>query len=341
MLYRVNAQSETYEQALAAAGIPYLVRGGERFFERREVREAVTLLRGAARSTDSGETDGDDLPATVRHVFAAANWTPGTAVRYGRGPRALGVAERAGPARRGDGRGGPGSRALPSWSTELEQRQAAQHAPPVDGVTLASLHAAKGLEWDAVFLVGLADGTVPIVHAETAAQVEEERRLLYVGVTRAREHLWLSWALARSPGGARYRKPSRFLDGLLPRGSAPTSGSGASTGPAILAQAGRQRAPAGSAARCCRLRSSASSAAARTARPTATRSSSSGCASGAWRRRRSGRSRRSWSSPTRPCPRSRRPSRAPWPSWSRSRASGQRKLDDFGAAVLALVADAH
>ena len=48
--------------------------------------------------------------------------------------------------------------------------------------------------------------------------MEEERRLLYVGVTRAREHLWLSWALARNPGGARYRKPSRFLDGLLPAG---------------------------------------------------------------------------------------------------------------------------
>jgi len=82
-------------------------------------------------------------------------------------------------------------------------------------VTLASLHAAKGLEWDAVFLVGLVDGTLPLVHADTPAQVEEERRLLYVGVTRAREHLSLSWALARSPGGRASRRPSRFLDGLL------------------------------------------------------------------------------------------------------------------------------
>ncbi len=99
-------------------------------------------------------------------------------------------------------------------------------------MTLASLHAAKGLEWDAVFLVGLADGTVPIVHAETPAQVEEERRLLYVGVTRAREHLWLSWALARSPGGARYRKPSRFLDGLLPAGLRRPAAAAKSSGPA-------------------------------------------------------------------------------------------------------------
>jgi DNA helicase-2/ATP-dependent DNA helicase PcrA len=83
---------------------------------------------------------------------------------------------------------------------ELEQRAAAQHAPTVQGVTLASLHAAKGLEWDAVFLVGLVEGTLPIQHAVTTEQVDEERRLLYVGVTRARESLALSWALSRAPG---------------------------------------------------------------------------------------------------------------------------------------------
>ena len=91
----------------------------------------------------------------------------------------------------------------PTSSAELDQRADAQHAPTVEGVTLASLHAAKGLEWDAVFLVGLVDGHVPIVHAQTAEAVEEERRLLYVAVTRAREQLCLSWALARAPRGAR------------------------------------------------------------------------------------------------------------------------------------------
>jgi DNA helicase-2/ATP-dependent DNA helicase PcrA len=84
----------------------------------------------------------------------------------------------------------------------------------VDGVTLASLHAAKGLEWDAVFIVGLADGTLPIVYAETPDQIEEERRLLYVGITRARVALSLSWAAARSPGGRASRGPSRFLEAL-------------------------------------------------------------------------------------------------------------------------------
>ena len=87
--------------------------------------------------------------------------------------------------------------------------------PTVEGVTLASLHAAKGLEWDAVFLVGLVDGVLPISYATTEAAVQEERRLLYVGVTRARRELTLSWAKARE-AGRRPRKPSRFLVGLAP-----------------------------------------------------------------------------------------------------------------------------
>src|SRR4029077_4982132 len=98
---------------------------------------------------------------------------------------------------------------------ELAVRSAIGHAPAAAGVTLASLHAAKGLEWDAVFLAGLTDGTLPIIYAQSDEAIEEERRLLYVGVTRARDRLFLSWALSRSAGGRRTRKPSRFLDGLL------------------------------------------------------------------------------------------------------------------------------
>jgi len=69
---------------------------------------------------------------------------------------------------------------------------------------------------DAVFLVGLTDGTLPINHATTPEQVEEEKRLLYVGVTRARRHLSMSWAAARAAGARRARKPSRFLVPMLP-----------------------------------------------------------------------------------------------------------------------------
>ena len=81
------------------------------------------------------------------------------------------------------------------------------------GVTLAALHAAKGVEWDAVFVIGCSDGLIPISMAEGFEAIEEERRLLYVGLTRARRELRLSWSAARNPGGRASRRPSRFLDG--------------------------------------------------------------------------------------------------------------------------------
>jgi DNA helicase-2/ATP-dependent DNA helicase PcrA len=99
---------------------------------------------------------------------------------------------------------------------ELARRAVIEHAPQVEGVTVASLHAAKGLEWDVVFLPGLIEGNLPIIHAETDEAVAEERRLLYVGVTRARQQVLVSWALARVPGGRRGRTPSRFLAGMRP-----------------------------------------------------------------------------------------------------------------------------
>ncbi len=123
---------------------------------------------------------------------------------------------------------------LGGFLTELNARSQAQHPPTVQGVTLASLHAAKGLEWDAVFLVGLTDGTLPIQHADGDDDaVEEERRLFYVGVTRARVHLRLSWALSRSAGGRRSRRRSRFLYGLVPEDhpAARKAGTGVDGGP--------------------------------------------------------------------------------------------------------------
>ncbi|GAA0847472.1 ATP-dependent DNA helicase UvrD2 [Streptosporangium amethystogenes subsp. fukuiense] len=209
VLFRVNAQSEAYEQAFSKAGLPYVLRGADRFFERPEVRQAVVLLRGAARSAEPGDT----LALTVHHILSGIGLTPeppggGKAREKWESLKALADLAEDLAAAGAD---------LPAFVAELERRASEQHAPPVEGVTLASLHAAKGLEWDAVFLVGVTEGMLPIIYAETPEQIEEERRLLYVGVTRARAHLGVSWALARSPGGRRSRKPSRFLDGLTGR----------------------------------------------------------------------------------------------------------------------------
>ncbi|WP_019634666.1 ATP-dependent DNA helicase UvrD2 [Actinomadura atramentaria] len=221
VLFRINAQSEVYETAFAALDVPYVVRGAERFFERQEVRQAVFALRGAARAGADAETDGTGLVRTVRHVLTGVGFSErppdGSGAARARWESLAALAQLAEDMAAENPRA-----ALPDFVAELETRAAAQHAPPLEGVTLASLHAAKGLEWDAVFLVGLTEGMMPIVYAETPEQVEEERRLLYVGVTRAREHLTLSWALARSPGGARGRRPSRFLDGLSGRTSTPS-----------------------------------------------------------------------------------------------------------------------
>ncbi len=212
VLYRINAQSEPIEQALSEAGINYLVRGGERFFSRQEVRQAVLLLRGAARSDDGSAP----LGALVRDVITAAGWSPqrpagGALLERWQSLEALaGVADDLVAAQ-------PAAR-LPEVVRELERRMAEQHAPAVEGVTLASLHAAKGLEWDAVVLAGCSDGLLPLSHAEGPAAIEEERRLTYVGLTRARKHLVLTWAAARQPGGKASRSVSRFLhsaDGIL------------------------------------------------------------------------------------------------------------------------------
>jgi DNA helicase II / ATP-dependent DNA helicase PcrA len=215
VLYRVNAQSEVYERALADAGVPYVLRGGLRFFDRTEIREALLLLRGAARSAESGEKLAD----LVRDVLSALSWSAGSAPAGGAARERweslaalVGVAEELAAVQPDAGLG--------DFLAELEQRAAAQHAPTVQGVTLASLHAAKGLEWDAVFLVGLVEGTVPIQYAVTDEQVAEERRLLYVGVTRARESVALSWALSRAPGGRRTRRRTRFLHGIAPEAAA-------------------------------------------------------------------------------------------------------------------------
>jgi DNA helicase II / ATP-dependent DNA helicase PcrA len=219
VLVRINADTERFELALAAAGVPYVVRGAERFYERPVVRQALVLLRGAARgaaATAEGEAGATDaLPSSVRHVLTSAGFTDtppaGGAAARERWESLAAIAQLA-----DDMHATRPQASLVDFSAELTQRAELGHAPVVEGVTLASMHAAKGLEWDAVLLPGLVEGLMPIVHARTADAIEEERRLLYVAVTRAREHLYLSWSPARAPGQGRgaVRQRSRFLDGL-------------------------------------------------------------------------------------------------------------------------------
>ena len=212
ILYRINSQSAAFEAALADAGILYQVRGGEGFFQRGEVREAVLQLRRAANRTDLP----DDPVTVARAAFAPLGLTPTepegaqARERWQSLNALVDLVEEIVRTREASN--------LQEVLVSLNRRAEAKQPPAVDGVTLASLHAAKGLEWDAVFLVGLVENTLPISHAIKAGddEIEEERRLFYVGITRAREHLRLSWSLARQEGGNKNRSRSRFLDGLVP-----------------------------------------------------------------------------------------------------------------------------
>lgn len=223
VLYRVNAQSERIEAALDEAGIGYRLKGGEGFFERPVVRRAMSaidrLVDGsgeASAGAHSGLTDPADVVAVIRQALEPLGLTAaepsGTQARetWNSLSALVGLAEEIAAAESRPG--------LLPVVAGLRERAAARHAPDERGVTLASIHAAKGLEWDAVFLIGVHEGSLPISHAINAGPdaIEEERRLLYVGITRAREHLSLSWSRSRRAGGRATRRPSRFLDPVRP-----------------------------------------------------------------------------------------------------------------------------
>ncbi|MHC6177137.1 ATP-dependent DNA helicase UvrD2 [Glutamicibacter sp. X7] len=213
VLYRTNGQSESFEQALTAAGVPYVMRGAERFFSRREVKEGMLALR-AAQTVATEEPLGQ----LVRDVLTGQGYTEqppagGSSAARQRWESLSALVRLADDLVRTKSELGA-QVTLRDVVVELEERAAMQHAPTLDGVTLASFHAAKGLEWDVVFLVGLSEGLVPISYAKDQAGYDEERRLFYVGITRARLRLYLSWSLARTPGGRAHRYRSRFLDGI-------------------------------------------------------------------------------------------------------------------------------
>ena len=201
VLYRVNVQAAVVETALGDVGVSYQIRGSKRFFDLPEVKQAVMSLRAASVSIV-----GEPLFKSVSDVLRSLGWSQtapesqgAVRDRWESLNAIMGLVDQAAP-----------GTTFRQFTDELMERQAGQHEPTVSAVTLATLHSAKGLEWDAVFLIGLCEGLVPISYAASFEQIDEERRLLYVGITRARRRLALSWA----ESGLQQRSPrvrSRFL----------------------------------------------------------------------------------------------------------------------------------
>jgi DNA helicase-2/ATP-dependent DNA helicase PcrA len=224
ILVRINAQIPPIEAALTKAGVPFRVRG-QRFFERQEVRDALRLMRRLPAGADAPR--GSQLLAALdAQLRADLGFEVDDALGGGAEARernanlalVLEIAGEAVAARHDLDR--------EALVADFEARAAAEAASSDDGVNLLTYHRAKGLEWDAVFLPQLEEGTLPIRQAESDEAIAEERRLLYVGLTRARRHLSLSWAERRASGNAdreTRRRPSRFLAAIGER----TIGSGA------------------------------------------------------------------------------------------------------------------
>jgi DNA helicase-2/ATP-dependent DNA helicase PcrA len=201
VLYRVNAQSAALEQAITAAGVSVQVKGATRFFDQPDVKHAVMELRAASVSIAD-----EPLFKSVSDVLRTRGWSQdppeGTGAlrdRWESLNALMGLAEAM-----------PAGTTFREFTEELLHRQSSQHEPTLRAVTLATLHSAKGLEWPVVFIVGVSEGLLPIGHASGFEGVDEERRLLYVGITRARQRLHLSWAEIGSRRTG-VREPSRFL----------------------------------------------------------------------------------------------------------------------------------
>ncbi len=281
ILYRSNAQSRVFEEALLAAGIPYRVYGGLRFFERAEIKDALAYLRLIANRDDDPSFErvvntptrgiGARTVDTVRDLsrrLGVSMWQAAlAAVADGELPKrsanaligflrlvdgladatrlmelhaqvervieATGLIEHHGKDTSGSGEARvenleelvnaardayvePDSELPPlleflSYAVlESGEAQAGQHE---DSVQLMTLHSAKGLEFPCLFLCGMEDGLFPHQRSINDAEgLEEERRLCYVGITRAREKLYLSYAEQRRMHGVEsFAVPSRFL----------------------------------------------------------------------------------------------------------------------------------
>lgn len=201
ILYRYGAQSLPLETALRDHSVSFRVQGHSAFFEEPHVKRAVMEIRGAAVAGVTG-----DLVSTVEDILFGLGLTAEEPTHHG--------AERSRwedlAALRDLAISAPEGTTLPEFSDQLRSRMESGDSPATGSVFLSTVHAAKGQEWPVVFLVGLTEGQFPISYAQDASSLEEERRLFYVAITRARRQLFVSHSESSRDQGAS-REPSRFL----------------------------------------------------------------------------------------------------------------------------------
>jgi DNA helicase-2/ATP-dependent DNA helicase PcrA len=207
ILYRINSQSLGLEAALSAAGVPFRVRGS-RFFEEQTVRETMLIVRGTAAS-DPAHSARDAVGMILREHFGWASKPPSNPTERHSWNLLAAISDIADSL--------PASATVVELSDELRRRSELDVEPAVNAVTLSTVHAAKGLEWESVFIVGLSEGLFPLSFATDEVAIAEERRLFYVAVTRAKSLLHASWA-EKSVGSHGARTRSR----LIPAGLAAT-----------------------------------------------------------------------------------------------------------------------
>ncbi len=204
ILTRFGAQSLLLETALASKGLSTRVQGAKDYFEQPHIQRAVMEIRGAAVAGVEGElaTVVDDILHGIGFDGTPPDHAGAERSKYEDLLALRNLARSADP-----------STTVMEFSTMLTTRKSAGDSPSVGAITISTVHSAKGREWPVVFMMGLAEGLFPISYATTDAALEEERRLFYVGITRAREELVLSMG-ERSKETSPLRELSRFVSGL-------------------------------------------------------------------------------------------------------------------------------